>query len=81
MTTKFLERIVPFMTNPIKCNADVNGCTANDGEPCAACHAAQEASMAEALGSWRSATFEEKYGKERYDAQLREAGRGHLVAS
>lgn len=50
-------------------------CDANDGEPCDACVKARADEMLHWLRAWNVATYEEKYGREAYEAQLREAGR------
>jgi hypothetical protein len=59
-----------------RCNLDDNEgvCTADDGEPCAACAASLERDMAHYYRLWRAASPEER-DPERYARELREAGR------
>lgn len=53
-------------------------CDANDGDPCDSCVAEQEAELAYWRGRWQVASPEEK-DPDKYRAEMREAGRGHLV--
>lgn len=63
------------------CDASEGGpCTANDGDPCAACEAWWETELAYWGARYRAAPRHEKLTKEEYDTELRDAGRGHLVA-
>ena len=60
------------------CNAadrEELGCDANDGFPCDACEKASRDEAAYWLGEWNRATYEEKHGREKYEAELRAAGR------
>lgn len=68
------------MSAPI-CNAadrEELGCNADDGLPCAACDAAFAKEAAYWAGQWAVASAEER-DPAKYRAEMREAGRGHLV--
>lgn len=62
----------------LRCNAaDRDGhCNANDGEPCVRCEAASVAEAAYWRRQWNAGTYEEKHGREKYESELRDAGRG-----
>jgi len=55
-------------------------CDANDGFPCNKCEAGLEAEAAYWLAQYRAAPASEKMSKEQYEAELHDAGRGHLIA-
>ena len=62
-----------------RCSADVgHRCDVNDGEPCARCAKYEAESMAEAWRLWRAADPIER-DPIRYEREMREAGRGHLL--
>lgn len=63
---------------PLSCNAAAReelGCDADDGLPCGKCLAEANAEAAYWLGQWNKSTYLEKHGVEKYEAELRDAGR------
>ena len=61
------------------CNADYgHPCDANDGEPCADCAAYLAESEADARRAWSAASPQERH-PQKYEGDMRDAGRGHLL--
>lgn len=65
----------------VECNADVDHpCDANDGEPCADCEAHSAEMWAEVCAAPECVRRLETKTAEEFAEELRDAGRGNLVA-
>jgi hypothetical protein len=61
------------------CNADYgHPCDVNDGQPCANCEAWNSAIEAMARSEWEAASPQER-DPAKYEREMRDAGRGHLL--
>jgi len=83
MGSNYLGAALKGQAVATKCNAESRegrGCNANDGEPCDSCAVLNKATADYWRGQWQVASPEEK-SPAKYAAEMREAGRGHLVRS